>query len=216
MSKYTPGQAGPFRGKMGQTVISSWRGIKVGKAAPKKSTKLPTLKQANQRSKFALMIAFLKGRRTIIKANYPSNNPLMTPMNLAVKYHLKNAVIGVSPNFAIDYSKVQLSDGPVEGVTDAIAVAGAGKTIEVSWTAQDLLQEGSSNADLATFYFYSPALGKAILFEGAILRTDLKASMNAPNAFSGDKVHGYMFLRAVDGKTSSKTEYLGLVTLPKF
>lgn len=213
MSKHTPGQAGPVRGKIGQTVFSSWRGIGVGRAAPKKSTKAASSDQVGQRSIFGIVTAFLSDVEEAINLGYPQNNLQMTARNLAVRYHLKNAVTGLSPNFALNFAEVKLTMGKLQTVDDVKAVRGEGNAINVTWLENTSLKASSSLEDHTNFYYYSTVKKRWIVFRNGPIRGGLTASMNIPSLFKGDKLHGYLFLTSVDGKVASKTEYLGLLTI---
>jgi hypothetical protein len=212
MSKHTPGQAGPVRGKMGQSVFSSWRGIGVGKAAPKKSTKLPTADQLGQRSKFGMVTSFLSDFSGIINIGYPSKDPKMTAMNLATKYHLDNAVTGVKPNYLINYPAVQFTTGKLDRAT-AVAAAVEGRAVTISWLDTGVPSEISSDKDRATVIFYSTKQKKFLRYSDYVDRDALTITLNIPFVFGGESLHAYLFFKSVDGKLTSKTDYVGLIPI---
>lgn len=213
MSKYVPGQAGSFRGKMGQTVISSWRGIDYGKAAPKKSNKAGSTPQVNQRTKFGIMTAFLAHMESMVSRGYRNDNPKMTAMNIAVKNNLLKAITTVGATFSINYPKVELSSGKLYSVTDPVAVAAANRIVNVSWTMDDSPNKLVSPEDPVNFSLYSPATGRSVTAIEASERQSLTRALPIPRFFIGDQLHVYMFLQSVDGKQASRTEYLGLITI---
>ena len=209
MSKIKPGQVGDFNGKIGQVVISKWRNLTVGRATPKKSTKAPTAKQVNQRSAFKLVLTFLKQLKVAVNAGYAAKGNL-SPMNVAVQYHLANAITGVAPNFAIDYPKVVLSKGELFGVYEAAVAGIAGSTMHVTWTIDAIDVEGTSEDDAVFIVFYSPATGFSLTNSHVANRSALTASVKMPRLFTGTSVHVWMFLVGVDGKSVSLADYLGL------
>jgi len=209
MSKIKPGQVGDFNGKIGQVVISKWRNLTVGRATPKKSTKTPTAGQLNQRSAFKLVMKFLKQLKVAVNAGYTKSGNL-SPMNVAVQYHLGNAITGVAPNFAIDYTKVVLSKGELFGVYEAAVTGVAGSTMHINWTIDAIEVEGTTDDDAVFIVFYSPATGYSLTNAHVAKRSALTADVKMPRVFTGNSVHVWLFLVAADGKSVSNAEYLGL------
>lgn len=203
------GQVGDFNGKIGQVVIATWRDLTVGRSIPKKSTKPPTQEQIDQRSVFLSVIKFLKLIKPTIKIGYPGTGSL-TPMNAAVKYHLTNAITGVSPHRAIDYSKVVLSVGDLNSVQDAAVVGVTGNTMNITWELDEIDQIGASPEDDVYMLFFSPTLGSTVTISSVAERSALAGHVKMPKAFIGSSVHVWMFLVAVDGKSVSNSIYLGL------
>ncbi|WP_158799606.1 DUF6266 family protein [Pedobacter sp. L105] len=203
------GQVGDFSGKIGQVVVAEWRDLTVGRSTPKKSSKPPTQDQAGQRSIFLSVIKFLKLIKQTINIGYAKTGNL-SAMNAAVKYHLTNAITGISPNQTIDFSKVVLSVGDLNSVQNAAIVGVTGNTMNVTWELDEIDQIGSSPTDDVYMLFYSPTLGSTLTVSSIGERSTLAGHVKMPRAFIGSSVHAWMFLVAVDGKSVSKSIYLGL------
>ncbi|MGF1925184.1 MAG: DUF6266 family protein, partial [Bacteroidia bacterium] len=107
------GILGGFRKKTGTVVGSYWRKLDVIKALPRSSGKAPTQLQIEQQQKFALVTGFLGEFSELIDTGYKADGSF-TPMNMAVAYHLKEAVTGNSPFYAIDLTKFKYSQGRIK------------------------------------------------------------------------------------------------------
>ena len=208
------GQIGTFKGKIGQVVVAKWRDLLVGKKTPTKSGKPGTDDQKDQRSKFGLVTHFFRGLGDIIKLGYQSQKTGMTPMNAAVKYHLENAVTGVYPNYALDYSKIVLSNANVVGEIDGgfapTAVPAAGSIVKVAWQVPvNNPIKTSSPDDRLSIIIYSLTKKRFVIYDRVVSRSALTYDLELPSFFNGDLCHGYMFFTSPKGKDVSLSEYLG-------
>ena len=209
MSTIKPGQVGDFNGKIGQVVVSKWRELTVGRSAPRKTSKLPTDKQMVVRSKFALITAFIEKLKVYIALGYPKVVKNQSGRNIAVKYHLDNAVITSADGYEVDYEKVVLSRGDLFGVYDVEVKTLPNRELTVEWTIDVVAGDGTSVKDTVAFTAYCPELGTATGSYPIAERGDLTASLNVMRAYAGKTVHAYMFLVSADGKRTSNSEYLG-------
>ena len=209
MSKIKPGQVGDFNGKIGQVVVSKWRELIVGRSTPRKTSKLPTDKQMEVRSKFALITAFINKLKTYIALGYPKVVRNQSGRNIAVKYHLDNAVIESADGYEVDYEKVVLSRGDLFSVYDIEVKSLPNREISVEWTTDIMAGDGTNVKDKVAFVTYCPELGTSTGLYPIAERGDLTATLNLMRAYAGKTVHAYMFLVSVDGKSTSDSEYLG-------
>lgn len=53
----------------------------------------------------------------------------MSPYNAATSYHLGNALMGIFPDYEIDYSKVMVSQGKLPGALNPKAVSSSATEI---------------------------------------------------------------------------------------
>ena len=94
MGRYTKGILGPFNGKIGTVIGSTWKGIDYMRSLPKPSSKAPSQAQLEQRLKFAMGVGFLKPISSLINQGFKSVEQGNTGFNVAVAYTVKNAVTG--------------------------------------------------------------------------------------------------------------------------
>ena len=214
MARLETGQVGTFRGKVGQVVVAKWRDVLVGKKTPTKSGKPGSDEQIDQRSKFGLVTKFFRGLGEVIKLGYQSQKTGMTPINAAVQYHLVNAVTGIFPNYALDYSKIVLSNAingvEIDGGFAPTAVPAPDCIVNITWQLSDRnYLKATTPDDLLSIIIYSLTKKKFIIYDRVVSRSALKYDVELPRIFVNDVCHGYMFFTSPKGKAVSYSEYLG-------
>jgi len=215
MGTYNPGVFGTFNGKVGSVVASKWKGIKVVKNYPEKSSKPKSEPQLSQTSQFGLVGSFLKKASSLISVGYQGVSGAVTPWNIALKYHLKEAITGTYPNFQLNYEMVRLSlDGSLMNYApDAKAVALAGAIVKVSWKMEVTANKSMQPTDKAYILLYNPAKKNTMSVTGNVLRSGLTIDLPMPSYFTGDVLYGWLFFTSANGKIVSETQYLGSVTI---
>lgn len=210
MSKIKPGQIGDFSGKIGQVVVAPWRGLTVGRSAPKKTSKNATLAQLQQRLKFGLVTRFLSPFGDVITRGFPARTGNLSAKNLAASLNLKNAVTGMAPDYEIDYPMVVLGTGKLNGVfgPQAVCLPDNGG-LKVSWTINEIDSIGTQPDDEVCVMVYHPKLGKTISHLSLAKRSDLTGTLRLPFSYAGDEIHVWIILFAADGKSASESTYLG-------
>lgn len=212
MATYLKGILGVFTGKVGTVVGSSWKGIDYMRSLPKKTTKAPTQAQLDQRFKFGLVNNFFKSISSLVDVGFSSVAGKQTALNAAVAYHLKEAVVGTSPDFQIDFSKVLISRGELLSPWLPTATVSTAAAIDFSWTDNSGANLSAAN-DLLVLLVYNPSTKEYVFLENAALRSDTQATLALPANFSGAEVHSWMAFFAADRKTVSTSFYLGKITI---
>jgi hypothetical protein len=186
----------------------SWRGIDYVRSVADTSKVKWSEAQINQRILFALVVNWIKPLWSVINLGYQRHKNRKTPLNAAVGYHMKEAVIGEAPDFEIDFSKAILSVGELlmSLVKELIALGDAMLCINWDNIAQSVYSCGS---DRAIFIFYNPNKQQFVSFMYSALRADRQAVLQLPNGFAGDVVHCYMFFANEKGDRVSTSQYLG-------
>lgn len=211
MGKIGRGILGGVSGKVANIVGSRWKGIDYIRAKPLSVANPRTLLQVNQRTKFALVLRFLQPNLNFVKIGYKNYAVKKSQFNSAMSYLLNNAIIGVSPNFEIDYSLALLSRGNLSTALNPVFDISTPGQVEFSW--DDNSTDGNANAtDKVMVVAYNPLKGESIyLTEGAI-RTDLSQSLVLPNSYSGEEVHLFISFMSADETQLSNSTYIGFGT----
>jgi hypothetical protein len=211
MGKIGRGILGGVSGKVANVVGARWKGIDYIRAKPLSVANPRTLLQVNQRTKFALVLRFLQPNLNYVKIGYKNYAVKKSQFNSAMSYLLNNAIIGVSPNFEIDYSLALLSRGNLSTALNPVFDLTTPGQVEFSW--DDNSTDGNANAtDKVMVVAYNPLKGESIyLTEGAI-RTDLSQSLVLPNSYSGEAVHLFISFMSADETQLSNSTYIGLGT----
>lgn len=168
MAEIKNGILGGVSGKIGTVVGANWRGKNIIRAIPRKSKKAPSLAQLEQRAKFKLIIAFLSPLNAIVSRYFGNPQDSKSRSNLAVAYHLLEAIEQEENAFILNLEKVVLTKGILPNITVASATLEAG-TLALTWTPN----AGSSierDTDLITMVIYSQKHKSFQLFEKAVNR----------------------------------------------
>ena len=204
-------KGGPYYhlvGRTGNNVGRVVKGKNVFAMRPAKSSKPATQLQLDQKLKFGLVTSWLRRLAGVVDVGFKDYDAEMSPRNAAVSYNLQKAVIGVSPNYTIDYQKVVYSRGLLDVAYNPLIAVTAAARLDYTWGAPT----GDTNArgtDKATFVVYNESKNKFVTLKGAILRSALAYNLLLPADWSGDTVVAYLSFVSDDGKLVSDSVYVG-------
>lgn len=208
------GVLGGFRKKTGSVVGAYHRGQDTIRGLPRKSNKVATQAQKDQRLRFGLVIGFLSRIDSLIDVGYAlSGSKITTPLNEASRYHLKTAVMGVSPNFTFDFTKLRFSNGNLEMpmTMDVESAVGTNK-LKFSWEHDQDDDKRIDGTDLVTVLVYNPVKDKIVYKRNAVARSVKTYSLSLPADFGSDEVHCYLSFNSVKKKNlASTSHYAGML-----
>jgi len=212
------GILGGFRNKTGAVVGSYWRTLDVIRGMPRISGKAPTQSQLDQRARFKLVTSYFAWIGDLIAVGYKSLSSIDTPMNVAVSYHLKEAITGVSPNFSLDFTKVMFSQGKLALPFNSGATSTDAAELDFTWSTEvkqgpiaSIYKQGS---DMLSILVYNPMMFEFTTLHNVAPRSAGTYKMSLPIEFSGEGVHCYLAFNSVNRKDfASKSKYVGLVTV---
>ncbi|PRP66283.1 DUF6266 family protein [Nonlabens agnitus] len=208
MGKISQGILGGLSGKVGNVVGGSWKGIDYIRIKPTSVANPRTEGQVNQRTKFAVTLAFLQANKAFIKVGYKNFASRQTEFNAAMSYILNNAITGVAPNFMVDYNSALLSRGLLAGVSNATTDLTFPGEVTFSW--DDNSGEGNAfTSDKAMLVVYNPSKNDSIINLSGADRTVGTQTISLPNTYSGDIVELFMAFVSADGRLVSNSIYLG-------
>lgn len=206
MAVFEKGINGIFRGRIGSIIGLKRNGKQYARILSTPSKVPPTLAQLNQRLKFKVMMEWLRPLRPVIDVGYLRGYDNASPFNRAMSYHLKEAIIGVAPDYGIDYSKVILSRGKLLP-SIAIETSLVGNCVLITW--KDF--HWSMYCDLydrASFVVYNVDRKEVLLFPDAAERRQGEASLCLTEVFAVGSLHVWMQYVGRGGLVST-TVYLG-------
>lgn len=204
-------KGGPYYhlvGRTGNNVGRVVKGKNVFAMRPSASSKPATQALLDQRFKFGLITSWLRRLGAVIDVGFKDYDSEMSPRNAAVSWNLQNAVTGVSPNFTIDYAKVEYSRGKLDVANNPQVAITAAAKLDYSWAAPT----GDSNAlgtDKVTFVVYNESKDKFVTLKGAVQRSALAYVLQLPPDWSGDEVQAYISFVNANGKLVSDSVYIG-------
>ncbi len=206
------GILGGFRKKTGSIVGAYWRKLDVIKALPRSSGKAPTQPQIEHKQKFALVTSFLSKASGLIDIGFRSDDTV-TPMNRALSYHLKEAVIGTYPDYAIDMEKFKYSVGSLEFPDTVSVEVISDRKIRFQWDRTTEIDKYINPTDTVTVVAYNSAKQRFVKQVAATTRGMGEYELQMPEAFDGEEVDLYISFSSVTKKINSESRYLGKVTL---
>lgn len=203
---------GAFGGFQNQTgpLVGHWtNGQNVITAIPHPSQKPATTAQLNMRAKFKTVVSFLRALTGLIRVGYQNaHKENQTAFNAAFMETYANAVVGVAPNYVIDYPKLLYSKGFLSGPYDWEVIIDAVAAVKFAWKAN--LGTGiGAPTDLATLMAYNDIKKEFVILTSAAPRSALTATLQLPPTFTGDEVYLYISFVSANGKMCSDSVYVG-------
>ncbi len=198
------GGNGAFSGKAGSFIGSTWRDISYIKGIPKISNKPKTLKQLEQQARFSTAVKFLQPVKDLLNVGFGGQKQgRASGYNMAVKYVLENALIGMYPDYLIDYSKVLFSKGGVAAPVGAVVTPGEGNLV-LTWSGE-INQWNAFIDDEVTALVFDPLNNIYLSGPLGIFRSDAEMTIAVPAAYLGNTVHVYLFFMSRTGKLSNSS-----------
>ena len=199
---------GDLSGKVGELVYGNWKGIPYVRAKAVKVTNPKTAAQVDHRAKFTAIIMFLKPLTPFLRVGFKSQNAHMSPHNAAMSFNFNNAITGVYPDYAIDYSKVLISIGTItEALSPAILSITNGE-IEFTWENNSSDYYASSD-DTAVLVVYNANKQLVITLMSGNSRIDGSQKITLPASFAGDEVQCYIAFQNYKQSIISNSLYVG-------
>ncbi len=207
MATYKNGISGAFSGKLGPVVGSSFRGLNVMRAKPRKTTKKPTAAQLEQRARFAAVNYFLSPANSILSQYFGEPEGNKSRCHLATSHHLHNAVHWDGTKAHILYQKALFAKGDLLGFKNLIGIALPATQLQLTWENST---EGNALAtDELMVLAIAPSFDCYELFSEVSTRSTGSATLSLPPFLSGNHVHCWAFAVSAEGRLNSTSVYLG-------
>lgn len=211
MANYNQGILGPFSGKVGPVVGSTWKGRQVmkGRPYPKKKVTASAL-QARVRQRMTVLAEFLRplGGLISLGMRYVAKAAAVTPRNYATKKNMANSMNLSSGVWSVVPSTIAISEGNY-GNVQSLLLSQAANNLTASWSnnaGQVIgMTTGGRNivlgdTDVVWTVAYNVEKNEIVLPTGALAsRDDQSASFARPsNWVAGDHVHLYAFVMPIE------------------
>ena len=210
MGKLTNGINGPFVGKVGTVVGSSWKGIPYMKGTYKKRTGRASLQEKSNRNKFAMAQRWLKPVISFVREGFKNYSPTVEGFLAAKSWLLLHSFEGTQPDISINPALVKLSHGSLPLPAGIRVEKGAGNRLQFSWNPATT--EGVHGKDQAMLLAYGAA------GDDSSVVSDIPGQFRETGAGSlklpeGKKMtyHIYLAFLAYDRSRQSDSVYLGAV-----
>ena len=179
-------------------------------AATKKRAFSPA--QQAQQQKFGVAARFANTLTALLDVTFHNYALHKTGRNSAISYLMKRAVMGTSPNFQLDYTKVLISRGDLLGAEGAVATAGIDGQITFTWN--DNTNTGHARpSDRAIVVAHCPALNQSWYAITEATRRSGITGLDFPG-LSGHTVHTWLGFISKNGKEVADSVYTGTLVKP--
>jgi len=213
MGTIKQGILGGFSGKVGTVIGASWKGIDYMRSIPVSVLNPNTPAQVEHRAKFSAIVNFLKPLTAFLRIGFKSQAIKMSGYNAAMAANFKNVITGTYPAFAIDYSKVSVSQGNLPGAMNPTTVSAIAGTVRFTWE-NNTWETNASADDQAVLVVYNPIKQAAVSVIGGITRAAGAQSVTLPNSFAGDEVQCYIAFTNANQSVISNSQYvMGLIVI---
>ena len=149
MAKIDEGILGPFSGKVGEVIGSSWHGIPYIKSRPAVFHDAKSPAQLAQRMRMQVAHQFVKSIKNVITIGYRYVAGEQIPYNKAVSYIVKNAIVGEYPDMGIAPNMVMMSLGNLMGAENCTVIKNEENKIIFSWSIADEKGQNTSKGKAA-------------------------------------------------------------------
>ncbi len=212
MATYNDGPLGPFSGKLGPIVGTTWRGKNVLRSLPEKSQKPPSLAQELQRSKLKVSMGFLTPIRPLLKMTFRKNLKDKTGFDAAKSYFMRETLQSTETGWEMRYPKVLISTGDLRGLAHPAISVETGEILHLQWT-DDSGQAMANATDKLLVVMYLPTLNQFEIFKDMAIRQDGSANITYPSYYISLEAHCWASFGSVNGSKYAVSTYLGAVEL---
>jgi hypothetical protein len=204
MAKFEKGFLGELSGKLGNVILSNWKGISYIRSRPAENTS-NTPAQQRQRSKFGMISLFVNRIRPVINAGFKYDIQQRTELNSATSYLMRQAVKIEEGQPRLNFPLVMVARGEL-GTPLHPEAERTEEGITFTWTF-DENQPGARADDGLIALAYMPAHEQAYYeVEGTAVRGDESFTLPIP-ATGRQPLECYLAFASADGACDSV--YLG-------
>ena len=179
------------------------------KGIKEKTQKPPTEKQKAQMARFGLVTKFASQISEVLAVGLKTRKAF-TRVNLAVKMYLKKAVVGEYPNFRIDYSMVDIANGPWhhlgKGHRTVLSLTGLGC---MSWNWTQRQGQDADTGDARLYLLIYNATSKTIVYKGVVGHlSEGRAAFHITPFERSDELHAWIFGLSLKGSKATISDYI--------
>lgn len=211
MATLQQGILGGFSGKVGPVVGSSWKGKAVIRAKALSIHNPNTEEQQKVRAHFALLAQFVSRSSGFINVGFKTQAQGMTECNAALAANYDNGITGTFPNYALNYSALQVSKGSLD-LPYSPSASLDNSNLTIGWTDNSDLCNGSPE-DKLMLLVYNSSKEQVVYNTSAAMRNETTYVFNCPSTWNGDDIEVYIAFRSAKDDTTSKSAYMGHFSL---
>jgi len=201
------GILGGFHGKTGSVVGSSWRGIQVIRALPKRIKRKVSVKQLMQRQKFRFVTKTLKQLDGLLNFGFQGRHlSRSTNYAEAVQQLLLSGVSGQFPNYKVDFNEFSISEGPLRKLGNLKWERNGAKKVKLIWEYTPFFGRNDEEDSLVVILYHIQK-NHFEFFEGG-KRKDESFEFDVPTDMQDALISGWVFVRNDALDVNSDSMYL--------
>lgn len=208
MAKIKKGIMGPFSGKIGPIIGSSWKNVSYIKAAPVATGKKKTytMAQLANQQRFKLMNDFLEPFHPYVTIGFSNLAISRTELNTAFTINYHGAMEQVGTSFEIRLDKICLSKGNLAGLEILSVERLENSKLKLNWATHS--SHGEAN-DQLMLVVYCPALKIVDGFVGLAQRNSGAVQFEMSKKMENYAIEIYLGMVSLNRKKISNSQYLG-------
>jgi hypothetical protein len=208
MGKLINGINGPFLGKVGPSIGSSWKGIPYIKGPYKKRTGRASREEKGNRNKFAMAQRWLQPALPFVRQGFKNYSPTVDGFLAAKSWLLLHSFEGIQPDISINPALVKLSHGSLPLPANIRVEKINGSQLQFSWDPARI--EDSHPRDQVMLMAYDIDHGQvSTVIPGQFRETGADSMQLSPQ--KKRTYHIYLAFVAQDRSRQSDSVYLGAI-----
>jgi len=208
MGKLINGINGPFLGRVGTGIGSSWKGIPYIKGSYKKRTGKASKEEKGNRNKFAMAQRWLQPVLDFVREGFKNYSPIVDGFLAAKSWLLLHSFEGIQPDISINPALVKLSHGSLPLAANIRVEKINGSQLQFSWDPASI--EDSHPKDQVMLLAYDIDHRQAdIVIPGQFRETGADSMPLHPTKMK--TYHIYLAFVAPDRSRQSDSVYLGAI-----
>jgi len=208
MAIYIDGITGPIRGKIGNIIGSTWKGMPYLKLRPERRKPAGAKEMAN-RNKFAMSQSWLKPIKAFVRCGFKGYSDRVEGFTAAKSYLLKNAFEGQGSSMVINPALMKISIGNLPLPGDITAAKLTPSQLQVSWDTSDF---SGNRFDQVMLLAYDIETGRAVFNTTGQFRNVGADTLHIEPASPERTYHIYVAFVAADRSRQSDSVYLGTIS----
>jgi hypothetical protein len=211
---------GDARGIVGPAVLTKVRDVLVLKSRPAIDKKQRKKKnkgkpKSDQTLKMSLVSPFISEIAAYTLIGFDKYKTGKAAFPAAVQYTINHAISGNNPDFVINFPEVVISVGNRELAWSSQISCDHTKIVTVTWEIPDTANMREIGHDRSYILLYDETRNKPIHYNDVkIPRSAQSFSLQILSPNFGSLIHAYLFFVSPDGKSRSRSDYVGSVVIP--
>ena len=166
-----------------------------------------TPKQVEHRGKFGYINRVMRSFYPVFKVTFGGNVGIRYGINIG----FKNAILGEYPDYSLDYSKLQFTDGALYQTNEAAAQKLGLSAVKIDWDYSKMA--GNNPLDLVNIICFNKDTDQAVLDMAVATRDAGTFTVDLPEIWAGGTIFCWMYFSSPDGTIDSVSQFIGEVQL---